>query len=104
MTAKIGDVGQAYGGFTSHTTQAGFWARVTATGIVVAVPCQIIGFYVSSTAAGTIRMSDSPSGAGNPIGGTITPPVGMQWHPAIFVNGLFVTIGGTIDATFFFLK
>lgn len=104
MTAKVVDVGQGYSGFTSHTTQAGYWVRVTATGIVVAVPCQIIGFYVNSTSAGTIRMSDSASGAGSPVGGTITPPVGMQWMPAIFLNGLFVTIGGTLDVTFFYVK
>lgn len=104
MTAKVVDVGQAYGGFTTHSTQAGYWARVTATGIVLAFPAQIIGFYVNSTSAGTIVMSDSPSGAGSPVGGTITPAVGMQWFPAIFLNGLYVTIGGTLDATFFYLK
>ncbi len=104
MTAKVVDVGQAYAGFTQHSTQSGFWVRVTATGIVLAFPCQIIGLYANSTSGGTIRMSDSASGAGSPVGGTITPALGMQWFPAIFLNGLFVTISGTLDVTFFYLK
>jgi hypothetical protein len=103
VTAKVYDVGIAYGGFTTHSTQAGFWKNLTASGVVVAAPCQIIGFFVNSTTAGTIQLFDNAASATNPTGGLITPALGMQWYPGIFFNGLFVNIA-TLDVTFFFLK
>lgn len=102
--AKVYDVGQAYGGFTTHSTQGAFWINKTASGVVLAVPCQTIGFFVNSTTAGTIQLFDNPTSAANPTGGIITPAIGMQWYPAIFLTGLFVNIAGTLDVTFFYLK
>lgn len=105
MTAKVYDVGQSYGGFTTHSTQAGFWLNRTTSGIVSAVPCQIIGFFVNSTNVGTIQLFDNAAAASNPTGGVITPAVGMQWYPGIFFSGLFVAIAGTaLDVTFFYVK
>jgi hypothetical protein len=105
MTASVVDAGQGYGSFTTHSTQAGFWVNKTASGVVVAQKCMIIGFFVNSTNVGTIQLYDSPTTTANPTGGVITPAVGLQWYPAIFQNGLFVTIAGTaLDVTFFYLK
>ena len=103
MTAKVYDVGQSYAGFTQHTTQGGFPAHLTATGQVLAAPGQLIGFFVNSTAAGTLILYDALS-ATNPISGTITPALGMNWFPSIHLTGIFATIGGALDATFFYLK
>lgn len=103
MTAKVYDVGQGYQGYTTHSTQGGFPVHITATGQVVAAPAMLIGFYVNSTTAGTIILYDSLS-ATNPISGLITPAIGMQWFPSIHLTGVFVTIAGTLDATFFYLK
>jgi len=103
VTAKVYDVGVAYQGYTTHSTQGGFPIRLTATGQVLAVPGMLIGFYVNSTTAGTLILSDSLS-ASNPISGTITPVIGMQWFPSIHLVGIFATIGGTLDVTFFYLK
>ena len=36
------------------------------------------------------------------ITGTITPAIGFQFFPAAMPNGAFVTIGATIDVTFFY--
>ena len=105
MTAKVVDVGQQYCPATEHTTQGGFWLNRTNSGVVSAVPCQIIGFFVNSTTAGTIQLFDNPAAAANPTGGIITPALGMQWYPAIFLTGLFVNIAGTaLDVTFFYVK
>lgn len=103
MTNKVVDVGLQYVAATQHTTQGGYWLNRTASGIVSAVPCQIVGFYVNSTTAGTIQLFDSPSSAANPTGGLITPAIGMQWYPGIFLTGLFVNIA-TLDVTFFVIR
>jgi hypothetical protein len=103
MTARVYDVGQGYQSYTTHSTQAGFPIRLTATGQVLAVPGMLIGFYVNATTAGTLILYDALT-ATNPISGTITPAVGMQWFPSIHLTGIFATIGGTLDATFFYLK
>jgi hypothetical protein len=103
MTVKVVDVGLQYSPATSHTTQGAYWAHVTTSGVVKNVPCQIIGFYVNNTTSGTIILYDNATTNANPASGTITPAAGMQWFPAILLNGLYVTIGGTLDVTFFYL-
>lgn len=103
MTAKVYDVGVLYQGYTTHSTQAGYPIRLTATGQVLAAPGMLIGFYVNSTTAGTLILYDALT-ATNPISGTITPAIGMQWFPSIHLTGIFATIGGTLDVTFFYLK
>lgn len=103
MTAKVYDAGQNYAGFTEHTTQAGFPVHLVATGQVLAVPGILIGFFVNSTTAGTLILYDALT-ATNAISGTITPGLGFQWFPSIHLTGIFATIGGALDATFFYLK
>lgn len=103
MTAKVVDVGQNYGGFTQHTTHSGFPIHIVATGQVLAAPCACVGFYVNNTTAGTLIIYDALT-ATNAIGGTITPALGFNSYPCVFENGIFVTVGGTIDVTFFLAK
>lgn len=103
--AKAVDVGLEYAPATQHTTQGGYWVHVTANGVVVGAPCQMIGFYVNSTNAGVIQLFDNATVAANPLGGLITPAIGFQWFPAILLNGLFASIGGTaLDVTFFVIR
>jgi hypothetical protein len=104
MTTKAVDVGISYVPATQHTTQGGYWTHLTASGVVLAVPGQIIGFYVNSTTAGTIQLFDNPAAAANPASGIITPALGMQWFPGIFLTGLFAQIVGPLDVTFFSVK
>lgn len=105
MTASAVDVGKQYDPATVHSTQGGYYVNRTTTGQVLAAGGMIIGFYVNSTTAGTIQLFDSPTTNATPSGGVITPAIGMQWYPAVFLNGLWVVIAGTaLDVTFFVIR
>jgi hypothetical protein len=79
--------------------QAGSYKNITATGPVAPGPCQLLGFYVNSTNAGTIILDDG----GVAISGTITPAIGYRRFPAIIGNSLTATIGGTaLNVTLFY--
>lgn len=81
---------------------AGGCIRLTASGAVKARAGRIAGFYVASTAAGTITLYDNPSAAtGTQLSGVITPAVGWNEFPARFSQGLWVEIAAAIDVTFF---
>lgn len=60
----------------------------------------LLGFYVNSTAAGTLVLRRGGSG-GTAISGTITPAIGWHNFPADCPGGLHATVGGTLDVTFF---
>lgn len=65
-------------------------------------PGQLLGIFVASTSAGTLKLWDSTTAAGTVIVNTFTPLAATFYPiPACFVNGLFVTITGTIDYTVF---
>jgi hypothetical protein len=103
MTAKVYDVGINYAAATQHTTRGGYPVHLTATGQVLAAPGQLVGFYVNSTTAGTLILYDALT-ATNPITGTITPAIGFNIFPSIHLTGIFATIGGALDVTFFYVK
>lgn len=75
--------------------------RLTASGQVMSAPGVMTGFYVSSTTAGTILLYDNTAASGTQLSGTITPAIGWNEFPAQFFTGLYATIGGTLDVTFF---
>jgi hypothetical protein len=101
---KAVDVGVNFAGYTQHTTQGGFPVNVSATGSVLAVPGQLLGFYVNSTNAGTLVLYDALS-ATNPISGTITPALGWNQFPSIHLVGAWAVIGGTaLNLTFMIVK
>ncbi len=80
-------------GYPVRKTQADSPAAISAG------PCQLLGFYVATTTAGTLVLSDG----GTAISGTITPAAG-RFHefPANVGTSLTATIGGTaLDVTFF---
>jgi hypothetical protein len=74
--------------------------NLTVTAQLYATPCQLLGFYVNSTTAGTIILYDHPSSASNAITGTITPAIGWNAFPADLGQGLRAVIGGTLNVTF----
>lgn len=82
-----------------ETVQHGTPYNLTATGNVgiQTVPQSLIGFYVNNTTSGTLVIKDGASAKT----GTITPAIGFHAFPASFKGGLNVTIGGTLDVTFF---
>lgn len=81
--------------------ESGQYRRLTASGPISGIPCNLMGFHVASTAAGTIVLND---GQGGPqISGIITPDVGFVAYPASCGFGLYATITGAIDVTFFYI-
>ena len=85
--------------------ESGNFKNITATGDVTTLPGSLLGFYVNSTTAGTLVLRDGGSG-GTVMGGTITPLIGFHRFPATFGRsglGLHATVGGAIDATFFYV-
>jgi hypothetical protein len=79
--------------------EVGSYKRLTATGAVCAGPCQLLGFHVANTTAGTLVLTDNST----VMSGTITPGIGFHRFPATVGTSLTATIGGTaLDVTFFF--
>lgn len=76
--------------------------RLTATATLKTTRGKLVGFFVSSTTAGTIVLHDATA-ATNQFTGTITPAAGA-WYPlpVPFRTGLHAVIGGTLDVTFVF--
>lgn len=75
----------------------------TASAVVNARPCNLIGFYVNSTSSGTIVFHDSASAStNNAISGTITPAIGFHWFPAQLGAGLRIVIANTLNVTLFY--
>jgi len=71
--------------------QSGTPVNLSATGAVSLCPGSILGFYVNSTAGGTLVFRDGGS-AGTAITGTITPVIGWHEFPAAITTSAHVTI------------
>lgn len=80
--------------------------EIATSGVVSSVPCKVAGFFVNSTSSGTLKLWDNATaGSGTVLNNTISlstvgfyPLANMQT-----VNGLYATIGGTLDVTFLLL-
>ena len=82
--------------------ECGGYKNITATGAVTTGPCQLIGFYVNNTSAGTLVLRDGGA-SGTVMSGTITPAIGFHRFPANVGTSLYATIAGTaLNVTFFF--
>lgn len=77
--------------------------RLTSSAAISVSQCQLLGFYVASTNAGTLIIKDGGT-SGTALCGTITPAAGVfHEFPANIGTSAFATIGGTaLDVTFFF--
>jgi len=60
----------------------------------------MLGFYVNSTTSGTIVLRNGQASGSPAIGGTITPAIGWNFYPVTLPNGIYATIGATLDVTF----
>ena len=84
--------------------ESGYPINLSASGVVCAKPCTILGFYVNSNTGGTATMNllDGGSG-GTALCGTITPAIGFHRFPAMCGSAAYFTkVSGTIDVTVFF--
>lgn len=80
----------------------GFPVNLAASAAFSTGPCQLLGFYVNNTNAGTLIIKDGGT-SGTPISGTITPVIGFHEFPVNIGTSGFATIGGTaLDVTFFY--
>lgn len=81
----------------------GFPVNLTSSAAISTGPCQLLGFYVASTNAGTLVLQDGGA-SGTAISGTITPAAGaFHTYPASFGRSAYAVIGGTaLNVTFFF--
>ena len=90
--------------------------RITASGVVAggalmtnlanplgdgALEGAVLGVLTATTTSGTLTLYDGQSASGTQVTGVITPAAG-SYTPLNFTfrNGLFCTVGGTIDCTF----
>ncbi len=82
--------------------EVGGYKNITATGAVSTGTCQLLGFYVNTTTAGTLVLRDGGA-SGTVMSGTITPAIGFHRFPANVGVSLYATIAGTaLDITFFY--
>ena len=78
--------------------------NLSATGAISLCPGAILGFYVNSTAGGTLVIRDGGA-SGTAITGTITPAVGWHRFPAAITStsGAHATIAvAALNLTFIF--
>lgn len=76
--------------------------RITASGVIITGPARLVGFHVASTSSGTLVLYDNTAASGTQISGTVTPAAGgFTPYPVDLQTGLYATVGGTIDVTFF---
>lgn len=79
------------------------YKNLTVSGAVKTTSGRLVGMYVNSTTAGTVKLWDSLSAAGAVINNTITPAIGYHALGNVsFTIGLFATIGGALDVTFYY--
>lgn len=79
------------------------YVNTTASALIKTGQGVLIGMYVNSTSAGTIKLWDNTSAATTVINNTITPAIGYHsLGNASFSTGLYATIGGTLDVTLYY--
>ena len=76
------------------------YTNLTASALIKTGQGVLIGMYVNSTSAGTIKFWDNTSAATTVINNTITPAIGYHNLGSVAFNtGLYATIGVTLDVT-----
>lgn len=85
--------------------QVGGYKAISATGNVAPIAVKMLGIFVSAASSTpTITVYDSATTTTtDPVVATFTPTAGT-WYtiPAAVESGLYVVIGGTVNATVFF--
>lgn len=98
---RLTSSGVVAGGTAMARTYAGGYNNPASVAETTALAGAIIGFYVNNTSSGTLVLSSNNAGAaGTAFTGTITPGIGWNAFPIANPNGIFATIGGTLDVTF----
>jgi len=88
----------------SLVTEVGSYENISASTLVYTGHCLLMGIFVASASATpTIKVWDQTSAAAPIVVNTFIPVSGAYYPiPASCVNGIYVTISGTVDCTVFF--
>lgn len=86
---------------SNPVVESGAYKNISASALVRTGAGQLIGIFVASASGSpTIKVWDNTSAATTVLVNTFTPLAGGFYPmPFNFSNGLFVTIGGTVDCT-----
>ncbi len=81
-------------------TETGQYSNKSASALIYTGAGRVLGIFCASSTAGTVKLWDQTSAAA-PILVNTTSVYGGTWYPMPFdfVNGLYLTIGGTCDVT-----
>jgi hypothetical protein len=76
------------------------YTNMSASALVRTGAGQLLGIFVASSSAGTVKLWDNTSAATTVIVNTFSATAATFYPiPVNFKNGLYVTIGGTADIT-----
>ena len=85
--------------------QSPTYKNIAASALIKTGVGRIRGIFCASASAGpTIKLWDDTSATGDVIVNTMTPAAATYYNMGdlIFGNGLYITIGGTVDCTVFY--
>jgi hypothetical protein len=87
----------------SNFSQTGKPINKTASGAVANSMGNLLGVFCSSSSSGTLALHDNASAAsGDVVVAQFSLVAGTFYPiPASFANGLYATVGGTANVTFF---
>lgn len=95
-------MGQAYDGRQNPPTGAvgGEYTNISSDTLIKTGEGHLVGIFVASSSAGTIKVWDNTSAATTVLVNTFSAAAGT-WYPLPFrfKTGLYVDVGGTIDCT-----
>lgn len=89
--------------FVQPVTGGDRYVNFTSSQVVKASKGWLSGIFVNSSTSGTLKLYDNATAAsGTVICNTFTPALGYNPLPVHFQNGLYATVGGTLDCTFIY--
>ncbi len=89
--------------FFQPVNVANLYLNVTSSQVIKGGPGFLAGIFVNSSTSGTLKFYDNATAAsGAVICNTFTPSLGWNPCPIHFLQGLYATVGGTLDCTFCF--
>jgi hypothetical protein len=76
--------------------------NLTASALVKTGSGDLVGIWVASTSAGTVKLWNNTAASGAVLVETSTLNTGWNAMPFPFTVGLYITIGGTLNCTLSF--
>lgn len=73
--------------------------NLSASALIKTGSGDLVGVHVNSSTSGTIKFWDNTAASGTVVINTYSPSVGWNPMPFHFNKGLYMTIGGTLDAS-----